>query len=71
MLYSAGDYQTTRLPEIVEMLLDDEKLGFFRKLDGTVPSLLAKLKYENVSASLGNYRQKREENSKLPVEIFY
>ena len=60
----------TFIPEIVKMLVDDEKMIFFRKLDGTVTSYVDRLKFESVSASIGNYRQKRENLSKLPIELF-
>ena len=60
----------TFIPEIVKMLVDDERMIFFRKLDGAVTSYVYRLKFETVSASIGNYRQKRENLSKLPIELF-
>ena len=60
----------TFIPEIVKMLVDDERMIFFRKLDGAVTSYVDRLKFETVSASIGNYRQKRENLSKLPIELF-
>ena len=52
------------------MLVDNERMIFFRKLDGAVTSYVDRLKFETVSASIGNYRQKRENLSKLPIELF-
>ena len=56
--------------EIVEMLVDDERMLFFRKLDGAFPCRVGQLKFETLSASLGNYRQKQETASKMPLEMF-
>ena len=60
----------TFIPQIVEWLVDDAEKSFFRKLDGTMPSWVDKLKFEGVSASLRNYRVKQEAGSRLPIEIF-
>ena len=58
------------IPEIVKMLVDNERMIFFRKLDGAVTSYVDRLKFETVSACIGNYRQKRENLSKLSIELF-
>ena len=52
------------------MLVDEKQMQFFRKLDGAMHSYLKKLKFEDTSSSIGNYREKQEEASRLPVDIF-
>ena len=53
------------IPNIVNNLSD---LRFFRKLE--ITRFSAKVKYLDKSSSVGNYRQKEEEESHLPLDIF-
>ena len=55
----------TFIPAIVKKLLFFKK--FFRKCDGIRED---KLKFPNVSASVGNFRAGEEENSRLPLKYF-
>ena len=56
------------IPEIAAEL--SRKKLFFRKCANTFPSYQAKLKFTDLSASLGNYRAREETNCRLPVELF-
>lgn len=58
------------IPEIAEWLVDAQSKGYFRVGDTSRPSIRNRLKYENLSASLGNFREKQEGISKLPLELF-
>ena len=48
---------------IVDRLVDEESKEYFRRLDGTFLSYINKLKFEDLSASLGNFREKQEAES--------
>ena len=60
----------TFIPEIVLWLIDENSKTFFRKLDGQRPGRVNQLKFENLSASLGNFREKKEAASKIPLDLF-
>ena len=53
-----------RLDQDMQLVILSEIMIFFRKR-------VDKLKFEQVSASIGNFREKREACSKLPIEIFH
>ena len=53
------------IPQVVKEKVDNERKEFFTKT--TQKSLL---KYDCLSASVGNFRKKEEESSHLPVSIF-
>ena len=55
------------IPEVVDTLVGDKQMLFFRKGDSTNQ---AKMKLKSLSASLGNYRQKANNNSHLPLCFF-
>ena len=50
--------------------MDEESKEYFRRLDGTLLSYINKLKFEDLSASLGNFREKQEAESKIPLDYF-
>ena len=56
------------IPEIVEILINKKKMKFFRKLDEGI--FHNKLKFQTVSASLGNYRTKSDKSTNLPLSFF-
>ena len=56
------------IPEVVDTLVGDKQMLFFRKGDSTNQ---AKMKLKSLSASLGNYRQKDNNNSHLPLCFFH
>ena len=53
-------------PSIVEKLLIYKE--FTRRLEGTKKQ--KKLKFKHISSSVGNFREKEEENSRLTVDYF-
>ena len=56
------------IPEIAQQLMAEK--SFFRKCASSFPSYQSKLKFETLSASLGNYRSKEEKRCRLPLEFF-
>ena len=58
------------ISKMVEQLVDQDRKEFFRKRDGLSKSLLQRPKYTDTLLSLGNFRKKEENQSKLPVELF-
>ena len=54
------------IPSVVEKLL--RKKEFHRRLEGT--RWQGKLKFSSTSASVGNYRVREEEFSRLPLDAF-
>ena len=58
----------TFIPRTVQSLTSSKE--YFRKGDKRSEWVLRKLKFTSLSASLFNFRDKEEQKSKLPVEIF-
>ena len=56
------------IPEVVRIIVDEKKIMFFRKLDNTADR--HRLRFETVSASIGNYRIDAEKKSHLPINFF-
>ena len=56
------------IPDIVQNLIEKEKKYFFRKLDTSLRK--DKLKFKELSSSLGNFRESSNTNSHLPVTFF-
>ena len=52
------------IPEIAKKLVDVEKKEYFTKTDQN------KLKFSSLSATIGNFRNKEEETSHLPLNMF-
>lgn len=55
------------IPEIVKTKLDDENKHFYRKVENTRPD---KIKFDSVSATVGNFRTNEVQKSHLPLEFF-
>ena len=59
------------IPEVAKTLVDDKQISYFRGCESsTYNSYFNKLKFSNLSSSLGNYRMKVDSNGHLPLKFF-
>ena len=57
----------TFIPTLVKKKIEEDNIQYYRKLDDQKNCWQQKLKYQSVSATIGNFRKSEEEKSHLPL----